>query len=229
VSPGPVVQTSPDASCVVYEHLTLWMPDRQDEPIVRDLSVVVPEGKRLAVTGPDQAGKALLLAAVGLWQEGRGRIRRPGTGEVMFVPRRPYAASGRLRDVLRDGLGEETPDDRLWKMLGEVGLEEVVRRYGGLAAERDWAAVLSPGELKALTFSRLLLASPRFAFLEAPVEALDEPLVDHLYEALARSSITYVSVGCPGALLAYHDLRLDLHDDGSWQFEPTGASKAVSV
>jgi putative ATP-binding cassette transporter len=229
VSPGPVVQTSPDARCVVYEHLTLWMPDSQDEPIVRDLSLEVPEGKRLAVTGPEGASKALLLAAAGMWQEGRGRIRRPGQGEVMFVPRRPYAASGQLGDVLRDGLGGETSDDRLWQVLGEVGLEEVVRRHGGLNVKRDWAAALSPGELKALTFTRLLLASPRFAFLEAPAHTLDESLVDRLFQALAHSSITYVSSGCPDALLNYHDLRLELHEDGGWQVEANKAREAASA
>src|SRR5205085_5010874 len=48
---GPVVETFPDARRVVYEHLTLWTPE-EERPLVRDLSVEVPEGKRLAITGP---------------------------------------------------------------------------------------------------------------------------------------------------------------------------------
>jgi putative ATP-binding cassette transporter len=91
----------------------------------------------------------------------------------MFVPRRPCAASGRLRDLLLDGLGRDTPDDRLRAVLGEVGLGEVVAREGGLDAERDWSEVLSPGELLCLAFARLLLAEPRFAFLDDPAAALD--------------------------------------------------------
>lgn len=63
------------------------------------------------------------------------------------------------------------------------------------------------------------LASPRFAFLENPAETVGAPLAERLYQALARSPIGYVSVGCPPALLPYHDRRLELKDDGSWQVE----------
>src|SRR5262249_38367835 len=167
---GPVVETSPDARRVVYEHLTLWAPG-DGRPLVRDLSVEVPEGQRVAITGPGRAGRAALLATAGLWQAGRGWVLRPGPGGIMFVPRQPHAASGRLRDILLDGLCRDLPDDRLRAVLGEVGLGEVVGREGGLDAERDWAAVLSPGQLQALTFARLLLAGPRFAFLEDPAGA----------------------------------------------------------
>jgi putative ATP-binding cassette transporter len=137
----------------------------------------------------------------------------------VFVPRRPYAASGRLRDVLLDGLDRETSDDRLRAVLDEVGLGEVVGREGGLDAARDWAKVLSPGQLQALTFARLLLASPRFAFLEDPAGALEAPVGERLYRTLSRSPITYLSVGCPPALLRYHDRQLELQEDGSWRVE----------
>src|SRR5439155_20937295 len=133
--------------CVVYEHLTLWTAEGERR-IIRDLSLEVPQGQRLAITGSGEAGRAVLLATVGLWQEGQGRISRPGPGGVMFVPQRPYAASGRLRDVLRDGLGEDVPDERLRAILREVSLEGVTGREGGLDAERDWAKVLSAGELQ---------------------------------------------------------------------------------
>ncbi len=222
---GPVVQTSPDARRVVYEHLTLWTAE-EERPLVSDLSVEVPEGRRLAIVGPSAAGKAALLATAGLWPDGRGRIRRPGPGGVMFVPQRPYAASGRLRDILLDGLGRDVADDELRAVLADVGLAEAVGRAGGLGAERDWAAVLSPAELQALTFTRLLLTGPRFAFLEDPAGALEAPAGERLYQALARSPITYVSVGCPDVLLSYHDLRLELREDGSWNLEPAPAHQA---
>ncbi len=218
VSAGPVIETSPDARRVVYEHLTLWAPQEEERPLVRDLSAEAPEGKRLAVTGPKGAAKAVLLATAGLWQEGQGRISRPGPGEVMFVPQRPYAASGQLRAILLDGLNRETPDDRLRDVLEELGLGDVVARAGGLDAERDWAKVLSPDDLQALTFARLLLANPRFAFLEDPAGTLEAPRGRRLYEVLAGSAITYVSVGCAPEFLARHDLWLELREDGSWQF-----------
>jgi putative ATP-binding cassette transporter len=90
----------------------------------------------------------------------------------------------------------------------------------GLDAERDWAKVLSTGELQALTFACLLAASPRYAFLDGPAKIMEAPLADRLYQTLARSSITHMSVSCPTALLSYHDRRLEIQEDGSWRVEP---------
>jgi hypothetical protein len=55
-----------------------------------------------------------------------------------------------------------------------------------------------------------------FAGLDYPAGAVEAPLAERLFQALARSPITYVSTGCPPALLAYHDLQ----EDGSWRVEP---------
>lgn len=171
---GPIVETSPETRRVVYEHLTLWSPE-EERPLVRDLSVEAPQGKRIAITGPEGAGKAMLLATAGLWQDGEGRICRPGPGDIMFVPQRPYAASGRVRDILLSGLNHDVPENQLQAVLKEVGLDQPVAREGGLDAEREWATVLSAGELQALTLARLLLASPRFAFLDDPARTLEAP------------------------------------------------------
>jgi putative ATP-binding cassette transporter len=222
---GPLVESSLDARRVVYEHVTLWAPVER-RPLIRDLCVEVPEGQRVAITGPSQAAKTALLAAAGLWPEGQGRIIRPGPGVIMFVPRRPCAASGRLRDILLDEPGRDIPD-RLPEVLEQVGLAEIIGREGGLDAERDWAKALSPSQLQALTFARLLLVSPRFAFLEDPAGGVAAPLGERLYQALARSSITYLSVGCPPALLSFHNLQLALHENGSWRIEPAGGNGKV--
>jgi putative ATP-binding cassette transporter len=217
VSARPVVETSPDAHSIVYEQLTLWTPD-DERPVIRDLSIEVPAGQRWAITGARGPG-ALLLATAGLWQEGEGRVRRPGPGDVMFVPQRAYAASGRLRDILMDGIGREIPDDRLRAVLEEVGLKPILEHSDELNAECDWATILSAGDLQALTIARLLLVNPRFAFLDNPAANLGTDFGDRLYRALANSPITYISAGCPDELLSFHAQRLNIQDDGSWRSE----------
>ncbi len=214
----PVVVASPDANRLAYEHLSLWAPD-DDRPLVRDLSLELPAGERLAITGPSDVGRRLLLATAGLWTDGQGQICHPGPGKVMFVPNKPQAIKGRLREALCDGLGAESDESLLRKILADLGLAQVIKRHGGIDADRDWQSLLSPHELHALAFARLLLVSPRFAFLEGSVDNQPSPLERNLYETLAKSAISYVSVCCRPFLVVYHDWRLDLHGDGTWRLD----------
>ncbi len=216
---APVIDQRAGGDRLGYDHLTLWTPEGE-RPLVRDLSLEVPAGKRLAVTGPCGAGKtALLLATAGLWLDGRGRVVRPGPDAVRFLPQRPCLPPGRLRDVLAC----DAPDDRIRAVLHDLGLDPILQRSGGPDAERDWSRELAPPEQWALAAAGLLLAGPRFAFLAAPDDAVPAPVAERVYRALARSSITYVTVGCDGALLAYHDLCLALLGNGEWRLAPRGA------
>lgn len=91
----------------------------------------------------------------------------------MFVFHPRMSAAGPLRSLLLDSLGREAPDDQVHAVLSDVGLDDAVARHGGLDAERDWSADLSSDELLALIFARLLLAAPRFAFLDCLAGASD--------------------------------------------------------
>jgi putative ATP-binding cassette transporter len=211
-----IVELASDARRLTYEQVTLWSAEPR-RLVVKELNLEVTEGEPLALTGHGEAGAALLLATAGVWDEGQGRIRRPGPGGIMFVFHPRMSAAGPLRSLLLDSLGREAPDDQVQTVLADVGLADAVARHGGLDAERDWSADLSSDELLALIFARLLLAAPRFAFLDCLAGASDKLFRDRLYPALARSSITFVTVACPPALLDFHRSRLDLREDGGWK------------
>ncbi len=210
--------------------MTLWTP-ADKRVLVRDLTLEVAEGRRLLVSGPSGCGKtALCLATVGLWGEGEGKVFCPPSGDVVFLPQRLYTATGRLRDLLRYGLDDEEADDEtLRDTLRDVGLDYLARDEGGLDGEWDWRNDLSAGDQHALALARLLLAKPRFVFLDGVPWALGSSRLQHLYEALVRSSITYVSVGDPTGLQPYHDQWLELYGDGRWRLRQTQPSEeAVS-
>jgi putative ATP-binding cassette transporter len=144
----------------------------------------------------------------------------------MILPQRPYLAAGRLRELLLDGTsGEAISDDRMRSALSEVGLEGLAHAPDGLDAERDWPNVLSEGERRALGCARVLLARPRFVFLDA-ASAPDWPHCGRLYDALRRANITYVSVGSHPALVRHHHLRLELLGDGGWRVSPAARDAA---
>ncbi len=210
-----------DEDRIAFEGLTLTTP-RDGRLLVKDLSLEVHRGESLLIRGPCGSGRtSLLRAAAGLWVAGQGRITRPPLSQVMFLPQQPYLRGGPLRDQLLYGSRENgLSDEQILAVLRELHLEPLLERVGGLDAEHDWAGILSRGEQQQMAFARLLLANPRFAFLDEPTSALAAPEAYHLYEVLARTSITYVSVGTDPGLADFHHRVLELGPEGAWELTP---------
>lgn len=89
-------------------HLNLNIPSTGSE-LIRDLSLEVHAGHSLLIMGPSGSGKTSLLRTIaGLWRTGSGIVAmhgRPvghedGSGEIFFIPQRPYVVLGTLRDQL---------------------------------------------------------------------------------------------------------------------------------
>jgi putative ATP-binding cassette transporter len=208
---------------LAYQQLTLRAP-KDDRVLVQDMSLEVPRGRRVLVTGPNEASqRALFRATAGLWDQGKGRIVHPPPKRVLFLPERPYLVAGTLRDQFRTARRGELTDERILEVLRAVALELLVQEVGGLDVEYDWARILSLREQQLLTFARLLLVEPEFAFLDRALSAVSEAQQAALYELLARTGIAYVSVGeCPPNVRGCHDTQLELRADGSWTAGPIG-------
>lgn len=215
---GPQVEMVEDDARLGYDGLTLLTPE-DGRLIVKDLSVDIARGQRLLITGPRGSGRtALLRAAAGLWVRGDGRIMRPNLEDVRFLPQRPYLVPGSLRDQLLYAAPDDgITDERILAVLRKVKFEPILDRMGGLDSERDWPAVLSLGEQQVLAFARLLLAHPRFAFLDEAVSAIDTHRGQFLYDLLSRTPITYISVANDPDLMDYHDVQLELRGQGAWR------------
>ena len=204
---------------IAYESLTLWSP-KDGRPLVKELSASVPCGTRLLVLGSDETAKlALLRATAGLWNNGEGRIIRPGLDHILFLPERPYLPPGTLREVLvRTGQEHAISDVRILDTLRALNLEPVLMRSGGLYAEQDWDDILSLGEQQLLAFTHMLLAAPRFAFLDRASTALSPEQVEHILTMLCEHAITYINIGEVDDRLDYYDAVLELTGDGGWKW-----------
>src|SRR4029079_17840249 len=93
-------------------------------------------------------------------------------------------------------------------------------RGGGGGREGGWQNPLSVGEQQVLAFARLLLARPKFVILDGSTGALDAARERLLYGELARSDIAYITTGDSPSLRDYHDIRLELLEDGEWRLRP---------
>ena len=215
------IEVVPDDSRVAYEKLTLWKPGKPN-PLIRDLTLVIPRGTNLLITGPDADAKtALFLATAGVWEKGEGRVIRPAGDGICFVPKHPLAVRCGLRSQLVIGYpGKQFTDQELTDVLKRVGLERMVARVGGLEPEHDWPNVLAAEENRLLAIARVLLAAPRFVFLDRMDGDLSPEQIAHVYDLFSESGISYLTAGEHASLHAHHDATLSIPGDGSWQFNP---------
>jgi vitamin B12/bleomycin/antimicrobial peptide transport system ATP-binding/permease protein len=222
------IEMSHDETRVAFEGLTLRTP-KADKVLVDALNLEVPLGRRLLILGQDGTSKtALGRAVVGIWESGEGRIIRPSPENILFVPQRPYTALGTLRDqfVDIDYLGPAA-DERLTTVLTQLAFGPILDRVGGLDAERDWGNILTVGEQQLLGIARILIAQPKFAFLDRATNALSTSRARHVYELLSYTEITYISIGDQAYLRDFHDNVMELLDDGKWTYGPAKQHEAA--
>ena len=203
--------------------LQLWQMDialPDGRQLAEKLSIAVPAGKRLLISGGSGAGKSTLLRAIaGIWPYGTGEISLPTGWRTMFLPQRPYLPLGSLRRAIYypQPVPENT-DDNLAGLLEHFGLQKLA---GQLDAVDDWSRILSLGEQQRLAFIRILLLRPDIVFLDESTSALDEPREAQAYEILHQMlpQMAVVSVGHRSSLLNCHDKQLVLAGDGYWKLQ----------
>jgi heme ABC exporter ATP-binding subunit CcmA len=165
-------------------------------PVLRDVSLTLCAGERMALLGANGAGKTTLLRILaGLTRPGGGSVTLGGldlcaqTREVQrmvgFVAHQPYlyAELSALENLLFFArmYGLRRPAERAETLLQRVGLGK---------RGRERVAAFSRGQLQRLALARALLHTPDLLLLDEPETGLDQEglalLADLLYEHRAR-------------------------------------------
>ena len=191
--------------------------------IIKNLSLSITENESLLVVGPSGCGKTSLLRMIsGLWEPENGLIKKPKTGDLLFIPQKPYMILGSLREQLcYPTQVDKFSDDHLISVLHEVNLKSLSDRYPNLDIKQDWPRILSLGEQQRLAFARLLLNSPHFAVLDEATSALDIETEKHLYNLLKERELSIISVGHRPTLKDFHQNVLELNGKGGWKLLTT--------
>ncbi|MDM9622846.1 ABC transporter [Rhizobium sp. AC44/96] len=217
-APGvPAIEIAVEEKHLAFEHLTL-LSSPDNVPLLKDLSVSVPDGARIliAVDNPATA-VALLKATAGIPLNGSGQIVRPGPGNILFLPQQPYLIPGTLRQVLvpPDKAGDIS-EHRIAELLQDFGLDRVIGQAGGLDVEHDWSALLSLREQQLLAFVGILLAAPRFAWLDRIDATLGADQLRKILHSLSEQTITCVHASETDVTRDPYAAVLECREDGSW-------------
>jgi len=214
---------------VAYEDLTLWDTEKT-HALIRNLNLEIKRGECWLIACADDAPKlALFRATAGVWECGGGRMVRPGLDNILFLPERPYLPPGTLRDLLlRTGMEKVVKDEEINKVLQDLGLDETIRRAGGLDAERDWDDAFSIGEQHLLSVARIFLAKPAFVYLDRPGSSLPKPRISMILNKLIDQGIGVVILAKNSDVGVDYDVCLEIREEGKWEIMPGSSAKAMA-
>jgi len=176
--------------------------EHDGRPLMQEITAEVGRGEHVLIDGDPQVCHKLVLALVGLWPWGSGKVTRPaatkGHAKSFIAGERPYLPAGALGEAVCYPMTADAcvPDD-INAALRRVGLGEWA---GRLDVVDNWDHVLSAGQQQRLSFARILLHKPDWILLAEATNALDEPTQREMAELLIKDlpSATVLAVGRAG-------------------------------
>ncbi|WP_445525870.1 ABC transporter ATP-binding protein [Streptomyces cyslabdanicus] len=172
---------------------------REGVDVLREVSLKVAPGTRLALVGPSGAGKSTLgRLLAGIYAPRDGRIALGGAelsrmpaervrSHVALVNQEHHVFVGSLRDNLLLARTDAV-DAELWAALGAVDADGWARALDdGLDTEvGSGGLALTPAQAQQIALARLVLADPHTLVLDEATSLLDPRAARHLERSLAR-------------------------------------------
>ncbi len=192
---------------ITFENVDFWY--NEGTPVIRDLSLHIQHGQRVAIVGATGAGKTSMAGLIARFYEVKaGSIQIDGTDirditladlrrHVMVVPQTPYCFNGSIADNLR--LFNENITYEQMKEAARVARAApfIERLPGGYDFELlPGAANLSQGQRQLLALARALIHNPdSILVLDEATSNIDTETEAYIQEALSnvlknRTSIT---------------------------------------
>ena len=155
--------------------------DGQDKEIIRDISLSIPDGKLVVITGPNGGGKSTLARLI-------AGIEKPDSGSILyngeditdksitdrarmgigFAFQQPVRFKGlQVLDLIRLATGKNISVADACTYLSKVGL--CARDY----IDREVNSSLSGGELKRIEIATVLAKAPKLAVFDEPEAGID--------------------------------------------------------
>lgn len=177
------------------KHISFQVEDEgQNKEIIRDISLSLPKGKLVVITGPNGGGKSTLARLI-------AGIEKPDSGQVFFQGQditswsvtdraragiafafqQPVRFKGiQVMDLIRLASGKELSASDACEYLSRVGL--CARDY----IDREVNASLSGGELKRIEIATVLARSAALSVFDEPEAGIDLWSFQNLIEVFSQ-------------------------------------------
>lgn len=202
------------------KHVTFTVSDDgQEKTIIRDANLTVPDGKLIAVTGPNGGGKSTLAKLI-------AGIERPTSGQILlngeditdksiterarmgvgFAFQQPVRFKGiHVLDLMRIAAGKALTVSEACDYLSSVGL--CARDY----IDREVNASLSGGELKRIEIATVLARGTALSIFDEPEAGIDLWSFQNLIAVFRRMRETVQ--GSSILIISHQERILEISDE----------------
>jgi ABC-type multidrug transport system fused ATPase/permease subunit len=184
---------------IVFDEVSFEYPSRKEFPVLRNISVTIKPGQKIALVGPSGAGKSTLVSLLmRFYEPTRGSILFDGRdsrsiplaalrSQMAVVPQDVFLFGGTIRENIAYGKPDAT-EEEIIEAARQANAWDFIRAFPGLmetiVGERG--VQLSGGQRQRIAIARAVLKDPKILLLDEATSSLDSESERLVKEALEK-------------------------------------------
>jgi ATP-binding cassette subfamily B protein len=184
---------------IVYEHVAFRYPSRPEVEVLRDVSLTVKPGQRVAMVGPSGAGKTTIVSLLlRFYEPERGRILIDGRdvrdyglhelrAQMAMVPQDVFLFGGTIEENIGYGRPGASAEEII-EAARQANADEFIRSFpeGYQTRVGERGVQLSGGQRQRVAIARAILRDPAILILDEATSSLDSASEGLVLQALDR-------------------------------------------
>ena len=180
----------------------------QNKPIIKNISVDIQKGERVAIIGESGNGKSTLIdLIIGVYTPDEGKILIDGVvlnndnikswrSKIGYIPQTIYLFAGTISENV--AFGHPMDEERVIRVLKQANMYEFLQHYEGLSTHVGEGGIkLSGGQKQRIGIARALYSDPEILVLDEATSSLDigteSKIMDEIYDVAAEKTLIVIA------------------------------------